>query len=230
MELPSRLVPVITVDDEPARAEDAARHLATLGFEHVGWLERPLAEEPGGHDDHGPAARLWSPSAFLERMLPNVPRGRALDLACGSGRAAVHLALAGFVVEAWDLDTSALALAGSFASRHGARITTRPCDLEAGMPDRPVPGFDLIVVLRYLHRPLLPWIEQALAPGGTLLYETFLRGQERFGHPRRDRFLLERGELRTAFPGLRIEHVEEDDPGSPPVMARLRACRPSEPC
>lgn len=229
MELPARNVTVLAVHDDPHLAHAAAEQLAPLGFEQILWLDRALAHEPLGHADRSPAARLWSPSRFLERVTPQLHVGRALDLACGSGRAAVHLALAGFTVEAWDVDATALALADAFAKRHAARITTRVCDLEAGALAVPEPGFDVIVVIRYLHRPLFPWIERALAPGGALVYETFRRGQEQFGHPRRDRHLLEPNELCNAFPGLRIEMHEEDAPGTPPVMARLLARRPDLP-
>lgn len=226
MELPARHVPVLTVHDDPAAAQAAAGQLAPLGFERILWLSRTLAQEPGGHAERSLASRLWSPSPFLERVTPMLTPGRALDLASGSGRAAVHLALAGLAVEAWDVDATALELARAFAARQGAPITTRVCDLERGDLKLPEPGFDVIVVIRYLHRPLFPWIERALAPGGTLVYETFRRGQEAFGHPRRDRHLLEPGELRTAFPSLSIEVHEEDHPGTPPVMARLLARRP----
>lgn len=226
MELPARSVPVLTVHDDPAAARAAAEQLAPLGFECILWLSRALAHEPGGHAERSAASRLWSPGPFLERVTPLLPPGRALDLASGSGRAAVHLALAGFSVEAWDVDATALALARAFAERHGAPITTRVCDLEREALTVPEPGFDVIVVIRYLHRPLFPWIERALAPGGALVYETFRRGQEAFGHPRRDRHLLEPGELRTAFPTLSIEVHDEDRPGRPPVMARLLARRP----
>ena len=229
MELPSRLVPVVTVHDDPAQARAAADRLALLGFERIGWLDRALGDEPEGHASREPATRLWSPSRFLEGVLPVLPRGRALDLACGSGRAAVHLALAGFAVEAWDLDATALERADAFAARNGVRLATRICDLESGPPALPEPRFDVVVVMRYLHRPLFPWLEQAIAPGGALVYETFRRGQEHFGHPRRDRHLLEPDELRTAFPGLHVEIHEQDSAATPPVMARLLARKPWPP-
>jgi hypothetical protein len=107
------------------------------------------------------------------------------------------------------------------------QVRTRVVDLERGpVPQPPVPGFDTIVMQRYLHRPLWPWLVQALAPGGTLVIETFRRGQERFGHPRRDRHLLEPDELARALPGLIPECHEEDTGDTPPVMARLLARRP----
>ncbi len=55
-------------------------------------------------------------------------------------------------------------------------------DLEDGSP-WPLPGrtFGAVVVTNYLHRPLFPALLDALAPGGVLLYETFMEGNERFG-------------------------------------------------
>ena len=228
MELPSRKSAVLLVHDDPALARAAAEQLAARGYERVQWLDRPLAAEPGARASTAAAVRLWSPSAFLERVLAGPPRGagRALDLACGSGRAAVHLAQLGWRVEAWDVDASALELAEAFAARVGTRIATRLCDLEDGPLPDPDPRFDAIVVIRYLHRELFPWIERALAPGGVLVYETFRVGQEKFGHPRRARHLLEPGELARSFPSLVVEIHEESPEHEPPVMARLRAAKP----
>lgn len=229
MELPAREVPLLVVHDDPAVAERFANQLGELGYARVWWLDRPLGSVPDGHTSTGLAARLWSPSAFVERAVAALAPGRALDLACGSGRAAVHLALLGHEVEAWDVDDSALELAHELATRHGVSVTTRAVDLEtATPPPAPAQPFDLIVVVRYLHRPLFPWIEAALAPGGTLVLETFRRGQERFGHPTRDRHLLEPGELADAFPSLRVVEHGEDDGSRPPVLARLVAHRPRD--
>ena len=229
MELPARPVPLLVVHDEPATARLAASQLAERGYEHVTWLDRALAHDPDGLVSREPAARLWSPSEFLERALTGPVRGagRALDLACGSGRAAVHLARLGWQVEAWDLDSTALEMAEAFALRNGVRIATRICELEREPLPDPEPRFDAIVVIRYLHRPLFPWIERALAPGGALVYETFRTGQERFGHPRRPRHLLEPGELLRAFPSLRVEFHEESPEHVPPVMARVLASKPA---
>ncbi|MFM8560340.1 MAG: methyltransferase domain-containing protein [bacterium] len=225
MELPARAVPVLCVHDDAARAHDAADRLVAVGFAHASWLAAPLAHEPDGTRDRAPAARLWSPSAFLERVTPRLVRARALDLACGTARTAVWLALHGHEAEAWDVDPSALARAAAFAARSGVRLGTRVADLERDeLPARDA-AYDTVVVQRYLHRPLWPWIERALAPGCTLVVETFLRGQERFGHPSRDRHLLERGELAATFAGWHLEVIEEDADDAPPVMARLLARR-----
>jgi len=226
-ELPSREVPLLVVHSSPAAAQRAAAGLADIGYANVRWLDRALPDEPQGTASRAAPARLWSPSPFLERVLPWLPRGRALDLACGSGRSAVFLALHGCEpVEGWDVDARALALAEALAARHGVTITTREIDLEAAAPRVPEPGFDVIVVARYLHRELFPWIESALAPGGALVYETFRAGQERFGHPRKPQHLLRKGELERAFPGLVVEEYEETPVTSAPVLARLLARKP----
>src|SRR5262249_18544250 len=153
------------------------------------------------------------------------PRGRALDLACGSARAAVYLALAGWRAEGWDHDPSALERAREFAARQRAGGTLRQGDLEAAPLDDHRQPVHLIVGVRYLPGPLFPWIERSPAPRGVLVYETFRDGQQRFGPPRRERHLLRAGELLTAFPELRVEHHEETPEGAPPLLARLIARR-----
>jgi len=120
---------------------------------------------------------------------------RVLDLACGEGRHARALAALGHEVLAVDRDAAALAaLAGV------PRVRTLQADLEDGSP-WPLAGrhFDFIVVANYLHRPLFPAILGALAPGGVLVYETFMAGNERYGRPSNPKFLLQAGELWAAF-------------------------------
>jgi SAM-dependent methyltransferase len=217
---------IVVVADVPAHACEAAERLEAAGHRSVAWLEAPWTAL-GIAAVRGPAARLWRPAPFLERAVEGLPRGRALDIACGSGRDAVYLALAGFEVEAWDHDADALERARDLARRHGVSIRAVPVDLEADPPPvLPESAFDLLVCLRYLHRPLFPAMARALAPGGYLVYETFRQGQERFGRPRRPRFLLRPGELRAAFATLEILHDAEPSPASGPWTAQLLARRP----
>ncbi len=160
------------------------------------------------------------PSAWVRRFLPLIKTGGlVLDLAAGAGR---HLALLrdhGFTVCAVDRDNSALL---AFA---GPRCEVRRVDLEAGYAWPLGQGWDGIVVANYLHRPLLPGIEGALAPGGALIYETFAVGNERFGLPRNPDFLLRPGELLAAFPRLTVVAFEQGEVASPrpAVVQRLAA-------
>ncbi len=223
-ELPPRDARVLVVHDEPGLARDAAEALVRLGYTWVRWLDAALLTMPGGVTDSALAARLWRPSPFLERVLPQLPHGRVLDVAAGSGRESVFLALHGFEVEAWDRAPEALERAEALAANHGVRIQTRVADLERqALAD---PGeFQVVMVFRFLHRPLLPWLQRAVAPGGALVYETYRQGQELHGRPTHARFLLAPGELSSAFPSLSVVLHEEPDPPGGPIMSRILAFR-----
>jgi SAM-dependent methyltransferase len=230
-ELPPRDAAMLVVAASADEARAAAADLEAMGYARVDWLDAPLAVLAEGLADGGPAARLWRPSPFLEEVLPRILAAgggrRALDLACGAGREAAFLALHGFEVEAVDDDPDILERAEALAARHGVRIHTRVHDLEWRDPGLAVECYDLVTVFRFLHRPLFPRIERALAPGGWLVYETFRRGQERFGRPTHPRFLLNTGELASAFPALVVEHYVESDPEGGPITARLLARKPA---
>jgi SAM-dependent methyltransferase len=145
--------------------------------------------------------------------------GRVLDLAAGGGRHSRLLLQSGFSVVAVDRDTSALLpLAAS-----GCEV--RQVDLETGNEWPLGNRYDGIVVSNYLHRPLLPAISQALAPGGVLIYETFARGNERFGRPHNPNFLLRPGELLDAFSMLTVIAFEQGDIAvpRPAVIQRIAA-------
>jgi SAM-dependent methyltransferase len=224
-ELPPREIPLLVVATNHAEAECGAIVLETMEFAHVRWLAAPASTLERGLADRGPAARLWRPVPFLAEVLPLLPRGRALDVAAGSGREAVFLAMHGFEVEAWDHAPEALDRARALAKRSGVTIETVVADLAA--PSVPIPPdrYLLVTCFRFLHRPLFPALERSLAPGGHLVYETYRVGQERFGKPRRRQFLLEPGELRSAFPSLEVLRYEEPSPAAGPLTARLLARR-----
>ena len=229
-ELPPREAPLLVVAAGPDEARAAAEDLTALGYTHVDWLDAPLSELSGGLADRRPAVRLWRPAPFLVEVLPRIREsapGPVLDLACGAGREAVFLAMHGFAVEAIDDDPAILASAESLARRNGVMIATRTCDLERKDVTLPEACYRLVTVFRFLHRPLFPAIERAIAPGGWLVYETFRRGQRRFGRPTHPRFLLDDGELESAFPGLSVVHYEEPSPEAGPITARLLARKPS---
>jgi hypothetical protein len=98
-------------------------------------------------------------------------------------------------------------------------------DLEDGSP-WPLPGerFQGIVVTNYLYRPLFPVLEDALADGGVIIYETFMAGNERFGKPSNPAFLLRPGELLEAFRGLAVKGYEEGPQMAPKPAMIQRLC------
>jgi SAM-dependent methyltransferase len=74
----------------------------------------------------------------------------------------------------------------------------------------PESTFELILCVQYLQRSLFPRLQRALRPGGVLLFETFTQAQLEFkGGPRNPEYLLKAGELRNAFPELRLLFYRE---------------------
>ena len=150
-----------------------------------------------------PAHATGPPSAWVQRHARLLkPQAQVLDVACGSGRHLRWLAAQGLQVTGVDRDAQALAgLAGT-----GQQVQA---DIENGPWPFATQSFDCVVVTNYLWRPLLPVLQQALAPGGVLIYETFAHGQQTVGRPSRPDFLLQPGELLNAFPGLRVVAYED---------------------
>jgi SAM-dependent methyltransferase len=133
-------------------------------------------------------------SSWISAWAGLVPPGVAvLDVAAGNGRHTRFFAERGHPVTAIDRDVSRLSADNNTAADN---IEVIAADLEDGSP-WPLAGrtYGAVVVTNYLHRPLFPHLFAALQPGGILLYETFMIGNERFGKPSRPEFLLNDGEL-----------------------------------
>lgn len=164
------------------------------------------------------------PASFVLELLPLLPLGPALDLACGTGRHTLLLAGRHKHVTAIDSSTVALdvveeracaanqpvrraeSLRGVATSRPGIELVH--ADLEQST--LPANSFALILCVHYLQRSLFVQIERALIPGGMVLFETFTRAQLEFpGGPKNPEYLLDVGELRSAFPSLRLLFYRE---------------------
>ena len=173
-----------------------------------------------GCSAHGSVA--LAPSPWFVRFASLVPPGaRVLDLACGTGRHARLFASRGCRVLAVDRDPAALATLGGVAGAETARL-----DLESGPWPLEGERFDAIIVANYLHRPLFGPLLRALAADGTLLYETFARGNEVFGRPSKPDFLLEAGELLRVAEGLTVvayEHGSIETGARRAVVQRIAA-------
>lgn len=160
------------------------------------------------------------PSAWVvrfEKLLPEV--GEILDLACGRGRHSRFFLARGREVVAVDRDVSAVA-------DLGGQMEIIERDLEDGGPF-PLQGrrFAGVVVTNYLYRPLFPSLMAAVAPNGLLIYETFARGNERFGRPKNPDHLLRPGELLEAVRGtLRVLAYEDLIVETPRPAAVQRIC------
>src|SRR5882762_983494 len=161
-------------------------------------------------------APVDQPSPWVKRWAPLVERGPVLDVACGAGRHAALFAKRGLEVVAVDRE-----------SQHIPGVRFVQADLESVPWPFGAERYAAIIVTNYLHRPLLPQLEAALAEEGVLLYETFMVGNEKYGRPSNPAFLLQPGELLQAFRGLTPIAFEQGyvETPKPAVIQRLCARR-----
>ncbi|MFD3514116.1 class I SAM-dependent methyltransferase [Streptomyces sp. NPDC058657] len=94
------------------------------------WTESASGWWDGFYADRGKAVPFFvqkpdeSLASYLDRRLV-APRGRALDLGCGPGRNALHLAAAGYEVDAVDLSPAAIAWAEDRAREAAPEVRAR---------------------------------------------------------------------------------------------------------
>jgi tellurite methyltransferase len=171
-----------------------------------------------------------SPSALLAEFLhllegEKLP-GPVLDLACAECRNGIFVAKRGLEVVCCDRAAERLAEAREIAMECGVSISTWEADLEiSGGNPLPEEAFGAILVFRFLHRPLIPFIKKALCHGGLLFYETFTAAQPRFGRPHSPQFLLQEGELLQWFENWEIIHYFEGIKENPARAVAQIVCR-----
>src|SRR5262245_13477259 len=167
-----------------------------------------------------------NPSSWLLQHADVLPReGRALDVACGSGRHALWLAERGLTTLAVDRDVDAVRGLNDIARERRLPLRAEVRDLEDGSDPFAGSTFDVIIVVHYLHRPLFPSLVNALVPNGLLIYETFTRAQAARGKPTNPDFLLGPGELLELVRPLEVLASREGDYDGRMVASVIARCR-----
>jgi len=187
------------------------------------WAQTLPNQVVSGND----SKRLWSPASLLMEWIEHLkaqnfdakalkPRPTALDLGCGGGRDSVFLAQQGWQVIGIDQEARVLKRAKQLATRSRASVKFKCCDLKK-IGCFPEKKFDLVLVMRYLNRALFARIDQAIVPGGTLIYQTFTEGVEAFGSPKNPNFILAHDELRKTFASYQIivDRIDKLEDGRP---------------
>ena len=184
---------------------------------------------------HGEAGLLFGaePNRFLVAEVEGLAPGRALDVACGSGRNAVWLAARGWQVTGVDFSGVALEQARGLAAERGVDVEWVEADVLEWQPPEGV--FDLVGVL-YLQVPAgerraaLARAATALAQGGTLLVvghhsDNLEHGS---GGPKDPRVLYSAEDVAADLDGLEIEKAEavlrpvQDERDAIDVLVRAR--------
>jgi tellurite methyltransferase len=163
---------------------------------------------------------------FSDLITAERPDGPVLDLASGDGHNGLFLAAKGLPVILADRSEEALRKAKEIADGIQGNVTIWKVDLERPA-ENPLEenGYSVILVFRYLHRPLMPCIRKALRAEGYLLYHTYTLDQLQFGKPRNPDFLLKPGELMDWFKDWDILHHFEGIQENPRRAIAEIVCR-----
>ena len=158
------------------------------------------------------------PSRLLVRATRGLAPGRALDIACGTGRHAIFLAGLGWQVTAVDSSSVGIEMTAGRARESGVTVDARVADLERGEFRIDPEAYDLIAVFYYLQRDLWPHIRAGVRRGGVVVAAIHLIDESPDARPMNPAFLLQPEELRAEFREWEITHYHEsqlhdDDPG-----------------
>ncbi|MBZ0254301.1 MAG: class I SAM-dependent methyltransferase, partial [Candidatus Methylomirabilis sp.] len=99
-----------------------------------------------------PERAAIEPSRLLVDWIQKLPRGKALDLACGAGRNAIYLAGRGFNVMGVDRDAEAIEAMKLRGLKRGLQAQGTVADMEKTPPEFEIPTefYEVICVFRYL--------------------------------------------------------------------------------
>lgn len=149
------------------------------------------------------------PPSILERLVDELPDGRALDIATGTGRISTFLAAAGYEVDALDRSREGLRIARENATERGVADN---CDwihadaLEYAYPEE---TYDVITARSFRILDRLTDVKAALKPEGVLFYQDHMRTAEGvdYGPPARRR--VGANDLLRACLDLTVLHYRE---------------------
>ncbi len=160
-------------------------------------------------------------SDVLRQFRHHLGSGTALDVACGLGQNSVWLARQGYRV--LGVDVSPVALADARRLMQKAELDGKVLFAQVDLDEwRPAPdSVDLLCVLRFLDRGLIPYLQLAVRPGGLAIYSTRHVGLLQRRPEANREYLLNPAELPELFAAWRVlEHSEG------PEEARMIARKP----
>ncbi len=194
------------------------------------WDARYASGSYGGRLDASAYLQDWLAQSKLASGDTNRGSMRALDVACGAGRNAMHLAQAGYSVDAVDISVQGLNKAKDKCQILRLDVQWIEADLDNYAFAQAC--YDLIILFRYKNVAMMRRLSAALKPGGHLLCEQHLQSRDEVTGPRSTKFRWAAGELTGLVEanGLVVESsfegLVEDPDHKPAALARLIACKP----
>ncbi len=147
------------------------------------------------------------PSDLLTKWLDDFPPGKALDLACGTGRNSLFLAEKGYEVTAIDISPTAIRLAKNKALAKGLKINWIVADLDSF---KICGQYDVISNFFHVNMKMVPDMITSLNIGGVLVYQHHMFPPFPSSEPHSHPSSFKSGELRQLFKDLKVLHYEEE--------------------
>lgn len=164
------------------------------------------------------------PSPVLRQYIDEIPDGRALDVATGTGRNAVFLAESGYTVDALDQSREGLRVTQENAAKRG--VADRIQGIQADVPSYGFPSerYELITISFFRAIDRFPDIKEALVPGGYLFVEHHLRSTDSTpSGPSSDRYRFAANELLHSCLDMTVLYYDETTEERPEDRRRASA-------
>lgn len=150
------------------------------------------------------------PSPVLEAYVDETDGGRALDIACGTGRNAVFLAEQGYEVDALDRSVEGLRITESNAASRGVDDRVNLIQADATAFEYPADRYDVVTISFYRLLDRLSDVKAALRSDGLFFYQHHLRSDPPATvGPSTDRHRFGANELLRACLDLTVLYYEE---------------------
>ncbi|XOB61205.1 methyltransferase domain-containing protein [Campylobacterota bacterium DY0563] len=134
------------------------------------------------------------PCEKLVKFIDKVSKGKALDVACGSGRNSIYMANNGFEVDALDISSVALENLNKLNNKD---INTLLVDLdEYNFPEN---TYNLIIKTNFLDRDIIQKLKKSLKKDGIIVIETYMEDEENEKKHSNPDYLLKKDELKSFF-------------------------------
>ncbi|EDP73810.1 class I SAM-dependent methyltransferase [Hydrogenivirga sp. 128-5-R1-1] len=139
------------------------------------------------------------PSEIVKNFYSLAKKGKALDIAAGTGRNSIFLHKKGFQVDAVDISDVAL----NILKKKQPEINTIQADLDNF--DFPLDRYEIVLNINFLNRNLIPKIKDSLKKDGVLIFETFVLNEE----AKTKDFYLRKNELLHLFIDFYVVYYQE---------------------
>lgn len=151
-----------------------------------------------------------APSPVLREYVDETAEGRALDVACGTGRNTVFLAEQGYEVDALDQSVEGLQITRENAKERGVDDRIDLIEADAREFEYPKDTYDVVTISFFRTLDRLNDIKAALKADGLLFYQHHLRSDPpaEVG-PSTDRYRFRSNELLHACLDLTVLYYEE---------------------